>query len=125
MSVSDSTPALNGLRVLYLEDDAIISMSLVEALQNAGAIVYDRATIDGALSALQSGMYDVALLDVNVGGQMSYEVARAAEARGIPIVLVTGYGQEGWPPEMQHHVMCQKPFTLADLIRAINRALLS
>jgi CheY-like chemotaxis protein len=46
-----------------------------------------------ALRIARSSEFDVALLDVNLGGERVDPVTEAIRARGIPIVFVTGYGK--------------------------------
>jgi len=43
----------------------------------------------------------MAVLDVNVAGRLSYPVAQALHARGVPVTFATGYVIEGgsyWVP---------------------------
>jgi hypothetical protein len=37
---------------------------------------------------------DVTVLDVNLNGQMSYPIADALAARGVPFVFSTGYDKD-------------------------------
>src|SRR5450759_3942971 len=37
---------------------------------------------------------DVAVLDVNINGQLSYPIADALAARGVPFVFSTGYDKD-------------------------------
>ena len=112
------------LRILYLEDESLIAMNYVAMLEEAGAVVDDCTTLGAAFTALDEGTYDVALLDVNINEKMSFPLAEAALAKGLPIVFVTGYGKEVLPPEWSEHVVCEKPCSQAGLLSAIQQALL-
>jgi DNA-binding response OmpR family regulator len=112
------------LRILYLEDESLIAMNYVAMLEEAGAVVDDCTTLGAAFSALDQGTYDVALLDVNIRENMSFPLAEAARAKGLPVVFVTGYGREVLPPEWSGHVVCEKPCSQAGLLSAIQQALL-
>jgi DNA-binding response OmpR family regulator len=45
------------------------------------------------LQIARTSDFDVALLDVNLGGKRVDPVAEAIRARGTPIVFITGYGK--------------------------------
>ena len=91
------------LRILYLEDESLIAMNYVAMLEAAGAVVDDCTTLGAAFTALDEGTYDVALLDVNIRETMSFPLAAAALAKGLPVVFVTGYGKDVLPPEWSGH----------------------
>jgi DNA-binding response OmpR family regulator len=112
------------LRILYLEDESLIAMNYVAMLEEAGAVVDDCTTLGAAFSALDQGTYDVALLDVNIREKMSFPLAEAARAKGLPVVFVTGYGREILPPEWSGYVVCEKPCSQAGLLSAIQQAML-
>jgi DNA-binding response OmpR family regulator len=112
------------LRILYLEDESLIAMNYVAMLEAAGAVVDDCTTLGAAFTALDEGTYDVALLDVNIRETMSFPLAAAALAKGLPVVFVTGYGKDVLPPEWSGHVVCEKPCSQAGLLSAIQQALL-
>jgi CheY-like chemotaxis protein len=70
-------------------------MELEALLRGLGCIPLDPApSIRQALRALDGERPDVAVLDVNVRGQRVTPLAEALHERGIPFVLVTGYGSE-------------------------------
>jgi Response regulator containing CheY-like receiver, AAA-type ATPase, and DNA-binding domains len=83
--------AFEGLRVLFLEDEALVLMSHAEILQDLGCRVTECITIAEALAAIQHEAFDLGLLDVNIGGEMSYSVAAALQKREVPIAFITGY----------------------------------
>ena len=110
---------LQGLRVLSLEDNALIAMSVVEMLRDAGARTEDCTTIEAAIHALRLRTYDVALLDLSVHGELSFAVAKAALERDVPIIFVTGYGVETLPRDWQGYEVCEKPYSEDELCRSI------
>ena len=114
---------IEGLRVLYLEDDPVIAISFVEMIEQWGGIVRECNTLDAALIALQQGHYDVALLDLNIRGQTSYAVAEAAVDKHAALVFVTGCGRETLLAEWRHHAVCEKPCSEIDVCRAIGEAI--
>src|SRR5215468_10930641 len=85
--------ALNGRRILIIEDEHIVAESLSRALRTWGAIVVGAiATVEQSLAFLDTdSRIDGALLDINLRGVSAYAVADALIARGVPLVFTTGY----------------------------------
>ena len=107
-----ATPILDGLSVLVVEDEAIISFLLEDMLAELGAReVRTAASVAGALSAIDQLKPDVAVLDVNLGGERAYPIAESLEKEGVPFVFTTGYGKSGLDPRWASRVVVQKPFT--------------
>ena len=52
-----------------------------------------------ALALARSESFDAALLDVNLDGEMSWEIADVLKERGIPFAFSTGYDQSNMLPE--------------------------
>jgi PAS domain S-box-containing protein len=83
-------------RVLLVEDEALIAMMMVDALQDLGLeVVGPFRTVPQALAAARNERLDGAILDVNVAGQQVYPVADLLAARRIPFVFLTGYSIGG------------------------------
>ena len=113
---------LNGARVLIVEDEAILSLTLQDMLVDLGCVIAGTAArVDAALELVRNCVFDVAILDVNLNGKRVDAVAEAINARGTPIIFVTGYGQGG-VPNVSAQVMA-KPYDTAHLEQTLNRAL--
>jgi CheY-like chemotaxis protein len=111
--------SLQGARVLVVEDEAMLSVILQDMLVDLGCVVAGTAAkLDGALEMARTSEYDVALLDVNLGGKRVDPVAEAIRARGTPIIFVTGYGRSG-----ASGLVLEKPYDAADLERTLKQAL--
>lgn len=112
MTVSGS-PNIQGHRILVVEDEYFIADDLSRALQRRGAQVIgpvpDLAT---GLELAQREQLDGAVLDVNLGGDMSYPIADALEARGVPYLFTTGY--DDWALSSDYRSVCriEKPFDI-------------
>jgi CheY-like chemotaxis protein len=62
--------SLRGARVLVVEDEAMLSLNLKTMLLDMGCVVAGMADkIDDALQIARTSQFDVALLDVNLGGK--------------------------------------------------------
>jgi CheY-like chemotaxis protein len=117
-------PRLAGKRVLLVEDEALLSMVLVDYLTEAGCIVVGPAhTVDKAAALINEATFDAALLDVNLSGRTSQDLALALTQKGVPFAFVTGYGREGLPITFRQALMVEKPFTESLVLGAVEQLL--
>ncbi|MBC9033689.1 response regulator [Sphingomonas sp. JC676] len=87
---------LSDHRVLVVEDEMMVLMSIENMLAELGCrSVTVAATVTDALSLIGSQIFDLAMLDLNLGGTRSYPVADALAARGVPFLFSTGYTEHG------------------------------
>ena len=118
-------PDLAGRRIMVVEDEMLIAMMLELALADAGChVVGPFGRLSDAVVAARTEAVDGALLDINLAGESVFPAAEALEQRGVPFLLVSGYGRDLLPPDRRHWQVCAKPFrmndvleTLADLVR--------
>jgi CheY-like chemotaxis protein len=104
--------------VLVAEDEPLTALDLRLTLEQAGADVAGvAATLDEAMG-LVDGPLSAAVLDVNLGGEMVYPAAERLLARGIPVVLATGYDARAVIPEpLRALPTLQKPVEPARLVQ--------
>ena len=114
-------PGLSGCRILLVEDEYFLADDMMRALKEAGAeIVGPVDTLEAALDFVEAASpLHGAILDVNLHGRMSFEVASALRLRSVPFVFTTGYDQAAIPPEFAHVPRWEKPFDPAALARAL------
>jgi CheY-like chemotaxis protein len=106
--------SLVGLRLLVVEDEALVAMALEDMLDALGCVVVDVAgTVSRgvALAADAALPLDGAILDVNLGGEKVYPVAERLAARGVPFVFCTGYGRAGIANDFAHVPTLSKPYS--------------
>ena len=85
-------PRPDGRLVLVVEDEFLIAMDLEELLRRHGwRVLGPVATVAGALRLLAGERPDVALLDINLRGELVTPVAEELRARGVPFVLASAY----------------------------------
>jgi DNA-binding response OmpR family regulator len=109
--------ALEGVRVLVVEDEFLVATLIEDMLVAAGCVVAGPIPrLSKALDAVGSGTFDAAVLDVNLGGDRVYPVADALSRRNVPFVFVTGYGTGVLPREYAARPRLCKPFKMADLL---------
>ncbi len=118
--------SLEGARILVVEDEALIALSIEQTLRDFGCTVVALAMhIDDALPIAQSGDVDAAMLDVNVGGREVFPVADVLIRRRIPVLFATGYGAEALRSDLRGRPIIRKPFQARELRQALERALSS
>ena len=117
--------ALRGRRVLVIEDEMLVAMEFESLLQRQGcAVVGPASTVDRALALLDHDQPDAALLDLNLNGEPATAVAVALKTRGVPFVLVTGYGEaQSSEAELQGAPRVDKPVNHQELVRALAHVL--
>ena len=88
----DGFPALQGARVLVLEDEFLILTELESGLADAGAeVVGPCRNARDALAALDQHAVTAAILDLQLrGGRSSVQVGRELARRGIPFLFYSG-----------------------------------
>ena len=75
-----------------------------------------------ALALSRSEAFDLAILDLNLGGVLTYPVADALRDRGVPFIFATGYGSSGLKDTYTDLPTLQKPFNQEALGHAITAA---
>ena len=114
---------VNGLRVLVVEDEAMIAMLAEDMIDMAGCQLAGIASsLAEGLAAAERHDFDVAMLDVNLDGQNSGPIADRLNERGLPFIFTTGYGSDGVPDDHAHRPVCAKPYVIADLHAALVQA---
>ncbi len=124
---SAAAPAIDlaGVRVLVLEDEALIALTLMDTLRELGCtIVGPASSSSAALDRLEQVTPDLAILDVNLGGSSSAPVAKALRTRGVPFVYCTGYAEPALQIEPDLLApMLTKPVDPRELAEALRKAI--
>jgi len=99
-----------GRRILLAEDEVLVGRMVHDMLVDFGFNVVGPITdLAGALSAAENAALDGAVLDVNLGGELIYPVAKVLSARGIPFVFVTGYDGDSIDERYAEVPLLRKP----------------
>jgi CheY-like chemotaxis protein len=111
---------LRGRSVLVVEDETIISLEIEQMLQDLDCgIVWHAANLSQAFKILADHRPDFALLDVNLGKERVFPLARALMDQSVPFIFSTGYGREGLPLEWAGWPVIRKPYLTSELAKAI------
>jgi DNA-binding response OmpR family regulator len=111
---------LVGRRIMVVEDESLVAMLLETALEDAECVIvgpYGR--LRDALAAAEHEAIDAALLDVNLVGEKVFPVAEMLDKRGVPFLLLSGYGERATPPEHPEWRTHNKPFDTDQLLEAL------
>jgi DNA-binding response OmpR family regulator len=120
----DPDPFLDGLSVVVVEDEMMVSLLLEDMLATLGCLdVTHASSVSTALEEIAKAMPDVAVLDVNLGNEMVYPVAEKLNVAGVPFVFTTGYGRGAIKLEWAARPCVQKPFNIDAFASALRAAL--
>ena len=112
-----------GLRVLLVEDEALIVLDCEAMLKELGVSqVRTVRTLAEGLHVLETEKIDVALLDVLLGHDTSMPLARKLREAGVPFAFLTGYMGQSMPSEFKDFPLLEKPFSMqgiAGLLRSL------
>ena len=122
--VNEEPAPVSGRRILVVEDDPMIAMSLDMTLSDAGYVVIGPAgSVSSALALLAQHGCDAALLDVNLGRETSEAVARELMTLGKPFISLSGYSRDQLPKAMQNSPLLNKPASSEMILAEIERCL--
>lgn len=114
--------SLDGQRVLIVEDRYLIASNLAEAVSRMGGQVVGPArNLEAATELMDREPVEIALLDVNLEGEMVFPLAKALDDRGVPIVFLTGYDAEVLPKPWRGRPNLTKPVDVERLREVIAR----
>ena len=113
----------NKPKALLVEDEFLLAIHVKELLQQLGfEVVGPARRVDEAIRLLQSqSNLAIAILDIDLAGEMVWPVARALLKRSVPFILVTGYHQGRFqlPPDLSESKLLLKPLDERDLEQTI------
>ena len=123
MTTAPIDGALQDLRVLVVEDEALVAMLLEDMLEDMGCTLAASASnLAQAVDAARDSEVDVAILDMNLAGKPVLPVAEVLAERGKPFIFATGYGEGGVPEKWRDRPTLQKPFGARDVEAALRKA---
>jgi two-component sensor histidine kinase/CheY-like chemotaxis protein len=110
---------LEGRRFLVVEDEPLIGLDIVGALENAGADVEGPVTTaEKACELIERSRFDGALLDANLHGSPADAIASALSLHNIPFAFVTGHNSDALPEAFRAIPVVNKPFSHEQVIEA-------
>jgi CheY-like chemotaxis protein len=113
--------SIAGLSLLLVEDEYLIALDAEQMLLDLGAAKVEVVgTYEEAQARTLEGQFDLAVLDVNINGKLSYPIAENLRRRGTPFVFATGYGVLDRPrADFEGSAFVSKPYTKERLRQAL------
>jgi CheY-like chemotaxis protein len=120
---------LKSLRLLVVEDEALVAMLIEDELAEAGAtILGTSASVEDALYRIDAACaddgLDACLLDLNLGGRSALPVADRLARLAVPFVFLTGYGDDLGRGCHTDVPVVRKPFDPKNLVHVLWQAAL-
>ena len=124
-----STPNLENLRILVVDDNEIGLIFASELLKSHGIEVLTARNGEDALRIIENNPLDLVLMDIQMPGMSGIETTRQLRSRHLagrelPVIAVSAHAR----PEDQAHLLSAglndcitKPFEQADLCRVIRK----
>jgi DNA-binding response OmpR family regulator len=121
ISTGSSSRLPQGLRVLAVEDEALIALDLEDMLRSSGAdeVIVAR-DFDEVERALATRPIDLAIinLDPSADSGADFRPARAVQACGIPFLFATG-ADGAAAVDFADAIFVSKPYTRETIIAAV------
>ena len=125
-TIGEVRKVASGCVALMVEDNIVLAMDMVESLTRLGAKTVETAgSVEEALRWIAKTPFDFAVLDMNLRGTVSFDVAERLQEANTPFVFVTGYGATmDIPPSLTDIAILTKPIdegtlaaSLGDLLK--------
>ena len=113
---------LAGMRILLMEDEALIAMDVEQLCRDCGA---EEVVTVRSLGHLASGVpnpsqFHAAIVDIMLGGNPTTEFAHTLVQQNVPFIFATGYtDRERLFSEFPQVPVVGKPYLGSELIDAI------
>lgn len=121
--LDEGASTLKGVRVLVVEDSWQVASTMKSALEEVGmAVAKPAATLAAAKRLIANQIFDLAVVDINLKGEMSYDLIVRLSDRGVRVVVVSGYvtPEESIPSAV---AVLQKPLSTGQLIATLRQVM--
>lgn len=109
--------------VLIVEDDGVVAMDIEDELNSRGWLVLGAVGSERrALAVIEKTLPDLAVLDINLRGRKSFELALALRSKGVCVVFVSGNSVADLPKDLKDCPFIHKPVqydVLDDTLRKV------
>jgi len=105
---------------MIVEDEVLIALDIQETLELAGySAIGPFVTNAAALRQIHEHLPSAAILDINLGRELSFPIADALAEAQVPFVFVSAYGRESLPAAYGGRPLLSKPLPPHRLIEQI------
>ncbi len=109
------------LKVLVVEDEALVRLLAADALRDAGFEVLEAADGERALDLCSSTAFDVLFTDIRLPGRISgWDIAERCRDKhpGLPVIYATAISTVP-PRPVPDSLWFQKPYTADQVVTAV------
>lgn len=107
------------MRILLLEDSELMAACVVLALDAQGHDTFHASTIAGAFEALNTRAFDMAMLDIEIGKELSFGFAHHLLDIGHRFFFTSARAPTLLPEAFAKVLYLQKPYDMAHLSRIL------
>ena len=121
--LDEGASTLKAVRVLVVEDSWQVASTMKSALEELGMVVAKpAATLAAANRLIANHIFDLAVVDINLKGEMSYDLIVRLSDRGVRVVVVSGCvtPEESIPSAA---AVLQKPLSTVQLIATLRQVM--
>ena len=113
--------AFVGRRILVVEDEAIIALSIADILTDAGGVVIGPASsASEALLLIENESVDCAVLDLHLGREEdASRIADWLAQANVPFIFVTGYSEHRILSRHASRPVILKPYEQQEIVAAL------
>jgi len=113
---------LAGLRALVIEDEYFVADDLKHILKRHGADHFKLSgSIEDAIRRVRENGFELALLDINIHGEMAFRLADEFKRRQVSFGFVSGYERSAIPDRFASTPLLTKPYSAAELVSYVQR----
>ena len=120
MTIPTSNPQSPALRILLVEDNPLLALDVKATLAELGYCVIGPVdAVAPALQIINTSRLDVAVLDINLGTELSFPIADALTAVDVPFLFLTAHDRAIVPDAHSLRLLISKPFVPQALAGAL------
>lgn len=117
---------LKGQRILVVEDNFVMALDLSQMVEELGGVVVGPAgRLEEGVALARSNEIDGAILDVNLDGANTFNLADGLLAGDVPVIFATGYDTTTLPGRFAHTPKLSKPFSIRTIEKAVRDTFLN
>lgn len=119
---------MNNMKILVIDDEAIVRVSCERVLKPAGYEVIVTPKGTEAIELMKKEKYDLVLTDLKMPDMDGLDVLKHIKANwpDVIVIVITGYGTISTAVQaikLGAYEYIEKPFTPEDILNAVNKAL--
>ncbi|RRU09117.1 response regulator [Stenotrophomonas sp. 278] len=122
---NNPSPTHPSARILLVEDDLYLAGFLEQAITDLGHDVTHAYSVPDALGQLETGTFDMAVLDVELRDGVVFPVADKLAAANTPYLFASAVYGQLVPVRHQHARFVAKPFHVEELQSAVQELLVT